>query len=49
MRIEVDCPKCGERMVVHSERTVHHETVMELSCPKCLHREMAVMCAKKEK
>lgn len=42
--IEVDCPKCGERMVTHDERTVHHETIVELSCPRCLHREIVVVC-----
>lgn len=49
MVIEIDCPKCGRQMEVRSERTVHHETVLELSCPNCLHREIAVVSARPDK
>ena len=45
MTVEVDCPKCGARMEPRAERTVHHEVIVELSCPRCLHREVAVVNA----
>lgn len=44
--IDVQCPRCGQTMEPHTERTVHHERVVELSCPRCGHREVVVVSAR---
>lgn len=49
MKIDVDCPKCGHKMEVRSDRTVHHETIVELSCPNCMHRETMALASRVDK
>jgi DNA-directed RNA polymerase subunit RPC12/RpoP len=44
--IEVQCPKCGHAMDPHADRDVHHERIVELSCPQCEHREVVVVSAR---
>ena len=48
--IDVDCPKCGERMrvVEGSDWQLHERASVILRCPNCGHEERANMRPNKE-